>query len=162
MKSIPIGIIDTMPPLGKLDILHEEAGKDKRGKIGDGFQLEVEQLRNMFACDITSPKNKTMVETYRKALLPIIEKYRGILQSMSFSEDWDEEPLLKASTLGLPDNYSCDIQNIRIESPKSSISENCLKELFCSKFDTTYASRKELYLLICAYLFVHPWDNEKS
>lgn len=162
MKKTPIGITDAMSPLEKLDILHEEAGKDKRGKIGDEFQVEVEQLRNMFACDITSPQNKAMVETYRKALLSIIEKYRKILKNMSFAEAWEEEPLLEASALGLPDKYNWDIQNLRIKSPKSPIAENCLKNLFHSKFDTTYSSREEFYLLICAYLFTHPGKEETT
>lgn len=162
MASTPIPIAENMSPLEKLDILYEEAGPNKRGKAGNGFQDEVQKLRNMFSTSVTSPKNQAMVDSYREALLPIIKKYRDCLQSMDFLNSWKEEPLLNAFSLGLPDNYSWDIQNIRIESSKSPIAENCLKSLFHSVFDTTYASRKELYLLICAHLFVHSGNNEKS
>lgn len=159
MKDAPIGVTDTMPPLEKLDILHEEAGADKRGKFGSGIQDEIKNLQTTFACNVTSPKNKAMVETYRKALLPIIEKYQAALQNMTFLEDWREEPLLKASELGLPDGYDYDIQNLQIGFPKSQIAENSLKALFHSKFDTSYASREEFHLLIRAYLFTHPPTN---
>lgn len=142
-----------MSPLEKLNVLYDEAEKDKRGKLGNGFQDEIKNLQVMFSCKITSPKNREMVDTYRKTLLPIIDKYRKILQDMTFLDSCSDEPLLNASKLGLPDSYNWDIQNLRIESSKSQIAENSLKELFSSKFDTTYSSRKEFYLLICAYLF---------
>lgn len=153
MKAHPIGITNEMSPLEKLNVLYDEAGENKRGKVGIEFQNEVEKLRSIFSCKITSPKNRVMVETYRKALLPIIEKYRETLQNMTFLDSWSDEPLLDAVNLGLPPQNRIDIRDLLIESSKSQIGESCLEKLFSSKFETAHSSCKEFYLLICAYLY---------
>lgn len=156
MKKTPILLTENMSPIEQLDILYKEAGKSNRGKIGDGYQDEVRELRDIFSCTITSPDNVAMVETYKKALVPLIEKQREILQNMAFTESWEDEPLLDAFALGLSEQYSKDVQDLRVISEKSFLAEATFRSMFQGKFCLEYNTYSEFFLLIRAYLFSHP------
>lgn len=155
MKATPILIDENLPPIEKLNILYEEAGANKRGKIGNGFQKVIGNLRDVFSCKITSSKNFSMVADYRQALIPAIGRQQKILQEMTFLKTWEFEPLLDVFELGLSPQYHRDIQDLRVQDCPFPLGEKVLQDLFRDKFDVTHSTRKEFYLLICAYLFMH-------
>ena len=162
MKAIPISFNEGMTAIEKLSILHNEAGKDKRGKIGDEYQNEIQELINIFTCPITAPDNLSMVEAYRNALLPVIEKQRDILQNMIFAESWNDEPLLDVFRLGLPDQYHRDVQDLLVNSESARVGEDVLRRVFHGKFTLNYRTRLEFLLLIRAYLLTHPNFKEEE
>lgn len=156
MQNTPILITGNMSPIEKLNILYKEAGKSKRGKIGDGYQDEVQKLRDVFTCSILAPNNVAMVEAYRNALVPLIEKQQEILQNMSFQESWDDESLLDVFALGLPKQYHKDVQDLTVSTCNFPLGENVLRHVFHGKFTLEYETRQEFHVLIRAYLFTHP------
>ena len=73
---------------------------------------------------------------------------------MTFLKTWEFEPLLDVFELGLSPQYHRDIQDLRAQDCPFPLGEKVLQDLFRDKFDITHSTRKEFYLLICAYLFM--------
>ncbi len=162
MKAIPIPFKEGMTPIEKLEVLLNEAGRGQRGKIGDAYQYEVQELMDIFACPISAPDNLSMVEAYRNALLPAIGRQRDALQNMTFAEYWKDEPLLDAFALGLSDQYHREVQDLTVSVCSFPLGEEVLRDVFYEKFSLDYGTRQEFLLLIRAYLFTHPNFKEEE
>ena len=116
----------------------------------------IKKLIIIFETPITSDKNVVMVENFKKALIQLIDELALNLQEMKF-KNLKHEDLLSLISNTLPNGWGYWMEklseNVFGTGYPDFLWEPQIKKIFSSKFEYSFQSLKELYILVLASLY---------
>lgn len=139
-------------PLSRLSILKEQNTLRLNNVY---YETLINELTIIFETEITSDSNLDMVEQYKKKLVLLIDEITYSLQDMNF-ENLRYENLLYPTPDTLPNGWGYWLEklseNVFGTGYPDFIWEPRIKEIFSNKFDYSFQSTEELYILVLACL----------
>jgi len=150
IKNMPIKKVDDA--YGQLLILKEESTKRLDLVF---FRVLIDKLIMMFDTPITNKVNETMMNEYKKALIPLIIQVYNSLQIMNFDEI--DDSVLYQTSNKLPNGYGYWMEKIANYIHGAGYHpmmwEDRLKQIFKDYMVIEYSSYEELYVLINACIY---------
>lgn len=140
-------------PIERLLILQHES-KLRLNK--DYYRYAIDELLLIFSTPISAQENFKLVEEYRNALTDLIDEMYHNLQEMSF-DNLENDMLLYPQSNGLPNDwgywYEKLSENVFGNGYPPELWRPRIEDIFAGKFQFSYKSPQELFILVKAAVY---------